>query len=87
MLRFFGLNNVPAVLPRLTTGDVRRERVDVVADEVRDILVGCGLSETISYSFIAPESNAIFSSEEPIVIVNALSENVSTMRLSLTTVS
>jgi len=83
VLRFFGLNNVPAEMPRSTTGDVRRERVDVVADEVRDILVGCGLSETISYSFIHPENNAIFSAEQPIAITNALSENVSSMRLSL----
>jgi phenylalanyl-tRNA synthetase beta chain len=83
VLRFFGLNNVPAVLPRLTTGDVRRERVDVVSDEVRDILVGCGLAETVSYSFIHPELDAIFSAEQPVVITNALTENLAAMRLSL----
>src|ERR1051326_2735338 len=83
VLRFFGLDNVPAEMPRSTTGDVRRERADVVADEVRDVLAGCGLSETISYSFIHPELNAIFSSEPPIGITNALTENVSSMRLSL----
>jgi phenylalanyl-tRNA synthetase beta chain len=83
VLRFFGLNNVPAAMPRSNTGDVRRERVDVAADEVRDILVGSGLSETISYSFIHPELNAVFSTEQPISIANALTENVSSMRLSL----
>jgi len=83
VLRFFGLDNVPAEMPRSTTGDVRRERVDVVADEVRDILAGCGLSETVSYSFIHPEHNAIFSTETPVAIANALTENVSAMRLSL----
>ncbi len=83
VLRFFGLNNVPGAMPRSTTGDVRRERVDIVADDVRDVLAGCGLSETISYSFIHPEHNAIFSAETPIAITNALSENVSSMRLSL----
>jgi phenylalanyl-tRNA synthetase beta chain len=83
VLRFFGLNNVPAVLPRLTTGDVRRERADVAGDEVRDILAGCGLTETVSYSFIHPERNAMFSSEEPVRITNALTENLSVMRLSL----
>ncbi len=66
VLRFFGLNNVPAAMPRVVTGDVRRERVDVVADEVRDVLVGCGLSETVSYSFIHPDHNAIVASEAPI---------------------
>ena len=83
VLRFFGLNNVPAAMPRSNTGDVRRERVDVVADEVRDILVGSGLAETISYSFIHPELNAVFSTEQPISITNVLTENLSSMRLSL----
>jgi phenylalanyl-tRNA synthetase beta chain len=83
VLRFFGLNNVPAAMPRVVTGDVRRERVDVVADEVRDILVGCGLTETASYSFIHPDQNAVFSSEAPISITNALTETISSMRLSL----
>src|SRR5207302_1083906 len=83
VLRFFGLNNIPAEMPRVVTGDVRRERVDVVADEVRDVLVGCGLAETVSYSFIHPDHNAVFSSEAPISITNALTENVSAMRLSL----
>jgi diguanylate cyclase (GGDEF)-like protein len=66
-----------AVAAGLAPGDV------VVADEVRDVLAGCGLSETISYSFIHPEVNAIFSSEPPIGITNALTENLSSMRLSL----
>ena len=83
VLRFFGLNNVPAEMPRSTTGDVRQERIDIVADDVRDILAGCGLSETVSYSFIHPEQNAIFSAEQPIAITNALTENLSSMRLSL----
>ncbi|HEV2722699.1 MAG TPA: phenylalanine--tRNA ligase subunit beta, partial [Thermoanaerobaculia bacterium] len=83
VLRFFGLNNVPGAMPRSTTGDVRRQRVDIVSDEVRDVLAGCGLSETISYSFIHPEHNAIFSAETPISITNALTESLSSMRLSL----
>ncbi len=83
VLRFFGLNNIPAVLPRLTTGDVRHETVDVVEDDIRQTLIGCGLTETMSYSFIRSEWNAIFSDEQPIVVTNALSENVGTMRLSL----
>src|SRR5581483_8284738 len=83
VLRFFGLNNIPAALPRLTTGDVRHEEIDLAEDEVRQILAGCGLAETISYSFIRREWNALFTDEPPIVVMNALSENVATMRLSL----
>jgi len=83
VLRFYGLNNVPASLPRLTTGDVRREPGDVLEDELRQIMVGCGLTESISYAFIRPESNSLFTSEKPVSVTNALSENVSAMRLSL----
>jgi phenylalanyl-tRNA synthetase beta chain len=83
VLRFFGLNNVPAMLPRVTTGDVRREATDVAEDAIRDVLVGCGLSEVINYSFIRPEWNALLSDEQPIAISNALSEAIAAMRLSL----
>ncbi|HEX3071291.1 MAG TPA: phenylalanine--tRNA ligase subunit beta [Thermoanaerobaculia bacterium] len=83
VLRFFGLNNVPASLPRVTTGDVRREATDVVEDAIRDVLVGCGLSEAMNYSFIRPEWNALMTDETPIAITNALSENIEAMRLSL----
>jgi phenylalanyl-tRNA synthetase beta chain len=83
VLRFFGLDNVPASLPRVTTGDVRREAADVAEDTIRDVLVGCGLSEAINYSFIRPEWNALVSDEEPVAITNALSESIAAMRLSL----
>jgi phenylalanyl-tRNA synthetase beta chain len=83
VLRFFGLNNVPASLPRVTTGDVRREATDVAEDAIRDVLVGCGLSEAMNYSFIRPEWNALMTDETPIAITNALSENIEAMRLSL----
>jgi phenylalanyl-tRNA synthetase beta chain len=83
VLRFFGLNNVPASLPKMTMGDVRREEIDVAEDRLRDILAGSGLSEASTYSFIRAEWNALFSDEEPVRVANALSENVATMRLSL----
>jgi phenylalanyl-tRNA synthetase beta chain len=83
VLRFFGLNNVPASLPRVTTGDVRREPADVAEDAIRDVLVGCGLSEAVNYSFIRPEWNALITDEAPLAITNALSENIEAMRLSL----
>jgi phenylalanyl-tRNA synthetase beta chain len=83
VIRFFGLNNIPASLPRLTTGDVRRETAEVAEDTVRDILVGCGLSEAINYSFIPAAWNPMMSDEEPVAITNSLSEKIAAMRLSL----
>ena len=83
VLRFFGFNNVPSVLPRVTTGDVRQEPVEIAETAIRDLLVGSGLSEAVNYSFIHPAHNALFSDERPIALTNALSENVASMRLSL----
>jgi phenylalanyl-tRNA synthetase beta chain len=83
VLRFYGLNNIPASLPRMTMGDVRRQAINILEDEVRQILAGSGLTETVTYSFIRREHNALFSDEEPVAVTNALSENVASMRLSL----
>ncbi|HMC23792.1 MAG TPA: phenylalanine--tRNA ligase subunit beta, partial [Thermoanaerobaculia bacterium] len=83
VLRFYGLNNIPASLPRMTMGDVRREPINILEDEVRQILAGSGLTEVVNYSFIRREHNALFSEEEPVAVTNALSENLASMRLSL----
>jgi phenylalanyl-tRNA synthetase beta chain len=83
VLRFFGFNHVPAVLPRVTTGDVREEPVEVLETSLRDVLAGSGLSEAVNYSFIHPDYNAIFSDERPLGITNAINENIASMRLSL----
>lgn len=83
VLRFYGYNKIPASLPRLTTGDVRHDPEVEAEESLRDILVSSGMIETITYSFIHPELNAIFSSEEPMNVSNALTENLSSMRLTL----
>jgi phenylalanyl-tRNA synthetase beta chain len=83
VLRFFGFNHVPAELPRVTTGDVREEPVEVLEMSLRDVLVGSGLSEAVNYSFIHADHNAAFSDERPVGITNAINENIASMRLSL----
>lgn len=83
VLRFYGLNKIPAMLPRLTTGDGYENPLADAEDRVRDILVGCGLSEVATYSFIHAETNALVSDEQPIAITNALTENIASMRLSM----
>jgi phenylalanyl-tRNA synthetase beta chain len=83
VLRFFGFNNIPSEMPRVTTGDVREEPVEVLESTIRDIAVGCGLSEAVNYSFIHPDYNPLFTSERPIAITNALTETIASMRLSL----
>lgn len=83
VLRFFGYENVPASLPRLTTGDTRPNPIGEAEDELRRILVGCGLTEVVNYSFIHPEYNALFSDEKALAITNALNENIAAMRVSM----
>lgn len=83
VLRFYGLNNVPATLPRMTVGDTHDNPLIGAEDTIRDILVGSGLAEAINYSFIRAEHNPLFSEEEPVMITNALSEAIGAMRLSL----
>jgi len=83
VLRFYGLNKVPASLPRLTTGDIRENKIVDAEDETRDILAGCGLAEAVNFAFLPASQNALFTAEEPVRITNALSENIAEMRLSL----
>jgi phenylalanyl-tRNA synthetase beta chain len=83
VLRFFGLNNVPAALPRVTTGDIRVNPAKEAEDAIRHILVGCGMAEAINYSFFSADFNALFTGETQIAITNALSENIAAMRLTL----
>jgi phenylalanyl-tRNA synthetase beta chain len=83
VLRFFGYDNVPASLPRVTTGDARPNPVGEAEDRIRTILAGSGLNEVVNYSFINPAHNALFTSEQGLQIVNALNENIAAMRLTM----
>jgi phenylalanyl-tRNA synthetase beta chain len=83
VLRLYGFNRIPSTLPRVTTGDVRKNEWVDLEDELREILSGSGLSEVVTYSFIHPAHNAVFTDESPLEVQNALTENLSVMRLSL----
>jgi phenylalanyl-tRNA synthetase beta chain len=83
VLRFYGFDNIPAVLPRMTTGDTVSDTTHRAEDRLRDVLAGCGLTEVVTYAFIHPEHNALLSEEKPFDITNALNENIASMRLSL----
>ena len=83
VLRFFGLNRVPAEMPRVIAGDAKPNPVEEAEDAIREILVGSGLTEAINYSFIHPEHNPLFSDERPAAVTNSLTENIASMRLSL----
>ncbi len=83
VLRFYGLDKIPASLPRVTTGDARPNVLGDTEDEIREVLRGSGLTEVLNYSFINANYNQFFSTEQQIALTNALSDNVGAMRLSL----
>ncbi|MBW3564867.1 MAG: phenylalanine--tRNA ligase subunit beta [Acidobacteria bacterium] len=83
ILRIHGYDEIPAALPRLSTGDVRRDEARELEERVRDVLVSLGLSEVITYSFMRIDQLAEISEEEPLIVENALSENTAAMRTSI----
>lgn len=83
VLRLHGYAEIPSSLPRLSTGDIRREELRDLGEKVRDLLQGFGLSEVITYSFLHPDENRSSSDEEPAPLTNALTENISVMRTSI----
>lgn len=82
-LRLHGYDRIPASLPRVTTGDVRVDPGSEMEEGIRDRLRECGLAETVQYSFIRAEHNTWFTTESPLRIENALTENLDSMRLTL----
>jgi len=82
-LRFHGFDHVPSALPRVSTGDVRANPLAELEDELRDVLIECGLTETVQYSFVRADHNALFTAEPQVRIRNPLSENIESMRLTL----
>ncbi len=85
LARIHGYQNIPSTLPSNRTrggGLTVRQRE---LRKIRELLVGMGLYETISYSFISPDENAAFTQKEsrPVVIANPLSEEQSEMRCTV----
>jgi phenylalanyl-tRNA synthetase beta chain len=56
--RIHGLDNLPMTLLRDALPPLRENRTQTVEERIRDLLVGMGLTETISYSMTAPERDA-----------------------------
>ncbi|MGH9458312.1 MAG: phenylalanine--tRNA ligase subunit beta, partial [Thermoanaerobaculia bacterium] len=82
-LRFFGYDSVPSALPRVTSGDTVHNPIAELEETARDLFVEAGAAEAVTYAFIHAGHNALFSTEEPLAIGNALTENIASMRLSL----
>jgi phenylalanyl-tRNA synthetase beta chain len=84
-----GFDNIPVTIPQIRPADSIPEAGISTADKIKEIMVGLGFSEIISYSFISPESADTMGAEqnspirEFVHIVNPLSVDQSVMRTSL----
>jgi phenylalanyl-tRNA synthetase beta chain len=83
LARIHGLDNVPARLPRIQCTTPQRREFDVIR-RAREVLVSCGLEESISYSFVsAPFLDALKMNQRVIRIANPLNSERDAMRTTL----
>ncbi|MFO8165043.1 MAG: phenylalanine--tRNA ligase subunit beta [Thermodesulfobacteriota bacterium] len=86
--RLTGYNNIPVTLPpiRPTEEDVTEL---VLRNRIKNMLVGMGFTEIITYSFISPKSADILGAKQDsnlrsfVTLLNPLSQDQSVMRTSL----
>ncbi|WP_337881388.1 phenylalanine--tRNA ligase subunit beta [Rheinheimera sp.] len=82
--RVYGYNNIPNVAPQaaLSMSQHREARIDV--HSLRDVLVGRGYQEAITYSFVDPKvQQVLFPQQQALVLPNPISADMSAMRLNL----
>ena len=86
--RLIGYNNIPVTLPaiRPTEEDITEF---LLRDRIKNMLVGMGFTEIITYSFISPKSADILGAEQNsnlrsfVKLLNPLTQDQSVMRTSL----
>lgn len=87
--RIYGYDSIPTTMPQGTMAQSKRLPLDILEDKCKEILISCGMSEIISYSFIHPHAldKIRLAQEDPrlnvIRIQNPLTEDQSIMRTSL----
>ncbi|HAG07320.1 MAG: Phenylalanine--tRNA ligase beta subunit, partial [Clostridia bacterium 62_21] len=87
--RLHGYDRVPETLPFGNTTPAGRRRHQALFDRIRDIMVACGLTEAITYSFLSPVAfdRLRLPTNDPLRrtlrLANPLSEDQSIMRTTL----
>lgn len=87
--RIHGYDNVPVTTPRGNMTRGSQSYIQSIADRVRSVLCGAGFNETISFSFIHPETlkKLNFTGEDPrsqgIEIKNPITEDFPWLRTTL----
>jgi phenylalanyl-tRNA synthetase beta chain len=88
VIRHVGYNDVPSVLPVLSTAPGRRHANWELVDRAREAAVSTGLVEVMTFSFISEEDDAAAAGlplcpGDPLLLDNPLAQTQGTMRRSL----
>lgn len=83
--RLYGYDNLPHELPKRNIRPVNKDRMLIVKDSVREILVKSGANEVLTYSFVHGNlySKVGWSSDNLFQLSNALSPDLQYYRSSL----
>ena len=81
--RIYGYEKIPSTIPACADVDFIPAEKQTLADQVRDILTGYGLQETLTFSIVDPAVFKNFPAPLPPAITNPLSEENSVLRTSL----
>ena len=87
--RLEGYDKIPVTIPPIRPSEEKEDPEIATGVRVREIMVGLGFSEVISYSFIAPDSADLLGAEKDsplrcsVPLLNPLTVDQSVMRTSL----
>jgi len=87
--RLEGFDRIPVTTPNIRPPDEADIPEHIIADRIREIMVGIGFAEVINYSFISPDSADLLGAEKEsslrsfVKLLNPLSNDQSVMRTSL----
>ncbi len=84
--RIFGYNNIPNISPVASLTMRQHHESNISLSKLRQILVGRGYQEAITYSFVDPKvQELLHPNREVMVLPHPISSEMSVMRLSLWT--
>ncbi|OGC13954.1 phenylalanine--tRNA ligase subunit beta [candidate division WOR-1 bacterium RIFCSPHIGHO2_02_FULL_53_26] len=83
--RIWGYNRIEATIPNTAFPGKDADREDRLRNRIRDILAGCGLNESQSYSMLGPKDfeNCGAPSDKAVKIANPLTIEESIMRVNI----
>ena len=81
--RLYGYNNIPETLPAVASNLQLPTPLQKLERRLRDHMVSNGFSQLITYSFIPANLDSCFHEKKPLMLKNALSEEMKAMRTSL----